>query len=161
MRVVILCQGMLRVFTYRKPPRGLNLYITWKRPSLGIYYSEITVFNLATSFCLSVLKYLFASDSYLPTYYRDEDRMSGDNIERIAIQECAVSFTSKLDSSAIFENLIAQGLLTEDDQQVLMNATTTRRDKAKYIMLTIPSKGDGWFDKLLHCLQVVLVMGIW
>ena len=76
-----------------------------------------------------------------------------EDIEYVALEECAVSFTSKLDPSAIFAHLTAQHLLTEDDKQVLMNTSRTPRENSKYIMHILPRKGDGWFDKLLRCLH--------
>ena len=79
--------------------------------------------------------------------------MNEDNIECVALEECAVSFTNKLDPSAIFAHLIAQHLLTEDDKQVLMSNARTPREKANYIMHVLPRKADGWFDKLLQCLH--------
>ena len=79
--------------------------------------------------------------------------MSNDSIEFITLEECAVSFTNKLDASAIFAHLTAQHLLTEDDKQELMNKSRTPREKAKYIMHILPRKAGGWFDKLLQCLR--------
>ena len=79
--------------------------------------------------------------------------MNEDNIECVALEECAVSFTNKLDPPAIFAHLIAQHLLTEDDKQVLMSNARTPREKANYIMHVLPRKADGWFDKLLQCLH--------
>jgi len=79
--------------------------------------------------------------------------MSNDSIEFITLEECAVSFTNKLDASAIFAHLTAQHLLTEDDKQELMNNSRTPREKAKYIMHILPRKAEGWFDKLLQCLR--------
>jgi len=79
--------------------------------------------------------------------------MNEDNIDLVALEECAVSFTTKLDPSAIFAHLTAQHLLTDDDKQVLLNTSRTPRENSKYIMQILPRKGDGWFDKLLHCLR--------
>ena len=79
--------------------------------------------------------------------------MSDDSIEFITLEECAVSFTNKLDASAIFAHLTAQHLLTEDDKQVLMSNSRTPREKANYIMQILPRKAGGWFDKLLQCLR--------
>ena len=79
--------------------------------------------------------------------------MTDVSIECVALEECAVSFIDKLDSSAIFAHLIAQHLLTEDDKQVLMSNARTPREKAKFIMYILPRKADGWFDKLLQCLH--------
>ena len=75
------------------------------------------------------------------------------NIEHDVLKECAVSFTNKLDASAIFPHLIAQHLLTEDDKLVLISTLRTPREKANHIMSILPQKTDGWFDKLLLCLR--------
>ena len=75
------------------------------------------------------------------------------DIECIALEECSVSFTNKLDSSAIFAHLIAQHLLTEDDKQFLLSTSRTPREKAKYIIHILPRKADGWFEKLILCLH--------
>ena len=76
-----------------------------------------------------------------------------ESLQRLALEECNVSFINKLDVTSILPYLIARHLLTEDDKQVLMLPTRTQVEKTQYLLDVMPRKATGWFEQFIECLR--------
>lgn len=76
-----------------------------------------------------------------------------EDLQRLALEECYVIFTNKLDVTTILPYLTAKHLLTNDDRQVLMTYTKTQVEKAQYLLDILPRKANGWFEKFIECLR--------
>ena len=73
-------------------------------------------------------------------------------VETMAFQACSRIITDKLDVKSIVPGLNSHHLLTQKDHQFLINQVHEDHDKIQYILLRLPRKADGWFDKFLDCL---------
>ena len=76
-----------------------------------------------------------------------------EHLQRLALEECSVTFVNKLDVTAILPHLIAFHLLTNDDRQILMTYAKTQVEKAQYLLDILPRKARGWFEKFAESLR--------
>lgn len=76
-----------------------------------------------------------------------------EHMQRVALEECSVSFVNKVDVTAILPHLIKYHLLTHDDRQILMMGARTQVEKAQYLLDILPRKAKGWFEAFLECLR--------
>ena len=76
-----------------------------------------------------------------------------EHLQRVALEECSVTFVNKLDVTAILPHLIAFHLLTNDDKQTLMTYARTQVEKAQYLLDVLPRKARGWFEKFAESLR--------
>ena len=76
-----------------------------------------------------------------------------EHLQRLALEECSVTFVNKLDVATILPHLIAFHLLTNDDRQILMTYARTQVEKAQYLLDILPRKAKGWFEKFAESLR--------
>ena len=74
-------------------------------------------------------------------------------MEKIAFQKCSVIMKENLNINVIIPYLIAQGLLTEEDHEILLSFHFTDVNKIHYLLKELPRKGKGFFDKFSYCLH--------
>ena len=73
-------------------------------------------------------------------------------MENAAFQACSTIITEKLDVKSIYPELNSCHLLTQKDQQFLINPMHEDYDKIMYLLYWLPRKADGWFDKFIRSL---------
>ena len=74
-------------------------------------------------------------------------------MENAAFQACSVIITENLDVKSIYPELNSHHLLTQKDQQFLINPMYEDYDKIMYLLHWLPRKADGWFDKFIQSLN--------
>lgn len=79
--------------------------------------------------------------------------LSRHQMKKIAFQKCSVIITENLNINVIIPYLNAQGLLTEEDHEILLSFHFTDTKKIQYVLKELPRKGNGFFDKFSYCLH--------
>jgi len=69
------------------------------------------------------------------------------------LKRCAVIINNKLDIDTIMPHLLSHNLLTQKDQQFLLNKYHTDHEKVQYLLCQLPRKAEGWFESFLECLR--------
>ena len=76
-----------------------------------------------------------------------------DITHRQALNTCHVELRDNLDPHIILPNLNRKNLLTRNEDEFLQNPNTTKETKIDKIKELLPSKGEGWWDKFIECLE--------
>jgi len=58
----------------------------------------------------------------------------------------------KLNIPAVMPHLLAKGMLTHRDTQIMLNQSTPDVDKTAHLICVLPPQGDGFFEKFVFCL---------
>ena len=74
-------------------------------------------------------------------------------MENAAFRACSTIITEKLDVKSIYPELNSHHLLTQKDQQLLINPMHDDYDKIMYLLHRLPRKADGWFDTFIQSLN--------
>ena len=76
-----------------------------------------------------------------------------------ALNACHHDLRRYLDPQAILPSLNAKNLLTHDEEESLQNHSTTRQAKVDKIKELLPTKGEGWWNKFMDCLEDTAHLG--
>ena len=74
-------------------------------------------------------------------------------MENATFQACSTIITKKLDVISIYPTLNSHHLLTQKDQQFVINQMYKDHDKIAYLLYWLPRKADGWYDKFIQSLH--------
>ena len=72
--------------------------------------------------------------------------------QRNILWKCCPLITQCLDTIVILPYLMSEGLITDDDRDVLRNKMRTRDDKIQHLIELLPRKPN-LFEKFLKCLH--------
>ena len=73
-------------------------------------------------------------------------------LSKNAFRICSDIIDDNLDVSEIFPQLNSQGLLTEEDCQILSNNHITDKKKIQHLLYVLPRKESRFFEKFMYCL---------
>ena len=73
-------------------------------------------------------------------------------LEKVAFQKCSVAIVDKLDVLTILPHLNSNGLLSQNDLEMLLNMAFTTVQKAHHLLGALPRK-ERFFEKFKLCLH--------
>ena len=74
-------------------------------------------------------------------------------LSKNAFRKCSDIIATNLDVSEILPLLNSQGLLTEEDYQILSNNHITNRKRIQHLLYVLPRKEHRFLDKFMYCLH--------
>ena len=71
-----------------------------------------------------------------------------------ALRKCSAVLCNSLDVKTIALFLYNKNLLTNAELDRLYYTFTPNVEKVRFLMNTLPTKGTGWFDAFIRCLEL-------
>ena len=75
------------------------------------------------------------------------------DLHRKALHQCSVELHSKLNPDSIVPYLQRDNLLTDNEENILMDSSKYRKEKINFIVSMLPTKGSGWCEKFIKALR--------
>ena len=74
-------------------------------------------------------------------------------MDKEALGKCSAILCNSLDVRTIAPLLYHKNLLTQEELDMLYYTFASNVEKVRLLMNTLPTKGTGWFDTFIDCLE--------